>query len=186
MAFLTEDPNVPWVNQIPEISTDDPVLGGPGGAANNPHDALAKRTQYLKRLLEEVEAEILGMGDVQAHFNSATVHQATSEAIANRIVKRDGAGRFQVAAPAAPEDAANKSFVETAVSGAGGGGGGLSENDVNGLIDDAINDATTAVKGIVQLATNAETSTGTNATKAVTPAGMASAITTVIVNAAAI
>jgi len=192
MAFLANDPNVPWIAQIAEISTDDPVLGGPTGPANNPHQALAHRTAYLKRELERIESEILAMGPVQAHINSATGHSATSLPTPDRIALRDGAGRLRVASPAAPEDAANKDYVDGEIAGVSGA------DVTKQYVDDAIEsvlesvssfsvpDATISVKGKVQLATNAETATGTDATKVVTPAGYASAITTVIVNAAAI
>ena len=44
----------------------------------------------------------------------------------------------------------------------------------------SVENATTAVKGHVQLATNAETTTGTNTTKAVTPAGVKAALEALI------
>jgi hypothetical protein len=43
-----------------------------------------------------------------------------------------------------------------------------------GAVFGGVPDATSAIKGIVELATNAETLTGTDSTRAVTPAGMAS------------
>lgn len=51
--------------------------------------------------------------------------------------------------------------------------GGVSTLDGNGLVDGWISDATSSVKGKVRLATDVETLAGTDATKAVTPAGLA-------------
>lgn len=45
--------------------------------------------------------------------------------------------------------------------------------DANGKVDGWVTDATTSAKGKVQLATTTETLAGTDATKAVTPAGLA-------------
>lgn len=44
-------------------------------------------------------------------------------------------------------------------------------------INNTYQDATVSVKGVVELATNSETSTGTDTTRAVTPAGLASVLT---------
>lgn len=44
------------------------------------------------------------------------------------------------------------------------------------IINNTYQDATTSAKGIVELATNAETATGTDTTRAVTPAGLASVL----------
>lgn len=45
-----------------------------------------------------------------------------------------------------------------------------------GVVNNTYQDATTSQKGVVELATNAETSTGTDTTRAVTPAGLASVL----------
>lgn len=49
MANFTE--NAIW-EVVYQLATTDPVLGGPGGASNNPLQNLVNRTAYLKNLLE--------------------------------------------------------------------------------------------------------------------------------------
>ena len=51
-------------------------------------------------------------------------------------------------------------------------------SDWSDVISDSIPDASTTTKGIVELATNTETQTGTDANRAVTPAGLASVTAT--------
>jgi len=61
---------------------------------------------------------------------------------------------------------------------------GGTEIDAGDIID-AIPDATESVKGVVELASNAEVATGTDATLVVTPAGLASLLATLIASATA-
>lgn len=49
-------------------------------------------------------------------------------------------------------------------------------SDWGNAITDSISDATTTTKGVVELATNAETQAGTDTTRAVTPSGLASMV----------
>ena len=49
-----------------------------------------------------------------------------------------------------------------------------------GVVNNTYQDATITQKGVVELATNTETSTGTDATRAVTPAGLASVLTSYV------
>lgn len=65
-------------------------------------------------------------------------------------------------------------LIVTAVSGAGTSGDPYVVS--LGVVNNTYQDATTAVKGVVELATNSETSTGTDTTRAVTPAGLASVL----------
>ncbi len=109
---------------------------------------------------------------------------ASSAATANYVIQRDASGRAKVAAPAATDDIARKAEVDalsatvtplTRVINTTApltGGGDLSANRTL-----AINVATTAAVGAVQLATDAEASAGTVANKAATPTGVKAAMT---------
>lgn len=51
MGKLTE--LAQWEDDVYQIETSDPVLGGPEGVSNKPQKQLANRTQWLKKRLEE-------------------------------------------------------------------------------------------------------------------------------------
>lgn len=55
---------------------------------------------------------------VNAHSNITSAHSATAAAIPNRMLIRDGAGRAQVAVPAAAGDIATKGYVDDNTGGA--------------------------------------------------------------------
>ncbi len=109
---------------------------------------------------------------------------ASSAATANYVIQRDASGRAKVAAPAATDDIARKAEVDAlsatvtpltrmiSTTAPLTGGGDLSANRTL-----AINAATTAAIGAVQLATDAEASAGPVANKAVTPTGVKAAVT---------
>ncbi|EOZ4489058.1 tail fiber protein, partial [Salmonella enterica subsp. diarizonae] len=42
-----------WDEDVYQIETSDPVLGGPEGVSNRPQKQLANRTQWLKKRLED-------------------------------------------------------------------------------------------------------------------------------------
>ncbi|ECD4176999.1 tail fiber protein, partial [Salmonella enterica subsp. enterica serovar Napoli] len=42
-----------WDEDIYQIETSDPVVGGPDGVSNKPQKQLANRTQWLKKQLQE-------------------------------------------------------------------------------------------------------------------------------------
>lgn len=90
--------------------------------------------------------------DEWANAVGDALNDATDAATASVLVLRDASGRAKFASPSADSDAATKAYVD-------------------GVVPD---DASTSAKGIVELATNAETQTGTDGTRAVTPAGLAS------------
>jgi hypothetical protein len=56
--FLESNPNVEWPEYVPLIEREDPVIGGVGGIANNPHQALADRTEYLRTQVTLLDDEI--------------------------------------------------------------------------------------------------------------------------------
>ncbi|ECI5744480.1 tail fiber protein, partial [Salmonella enterica subsp. enterica] len=51
MGKLTE--LTQWEDDIYQLETSDPVLGGPDGVSNKPQKQLANRTQWLKQRLEQ-------------------------------------------------------------------------------------------------------------------------------------
>lgn len=54
---------IQYENEIYQIETDDPVLGGPEGVANLPHSQLANRTAYLKEAVDGVADEVADARD---------------------------------------------------------------------------------------------------------------------------
>jgi len=96
--YLISNPNAPWPAQIKEIEVGDPVLGGPDGTVNIPHQKLTDRTEYLKTTFT-------------IHVNATSgVHGATSAPTANKLIIRDGSGRAQVSAPSAANDIVNLAY----------------------------------------------------------------------------
>ncbi|EAM5969748.1 hypothetical protein EQV05_11275 [Salmonella enterica] len=58
MGKLTETEK--WEDEVYQIETSDPVLGGPDGVSNRPQKQLANRTQWLKKQLEEANNALAG------------------------------------------------------------------------------------------------------------------------------
>ncbi|ECR3286663.1 hypothetical protein F1A72_01000 [Salmonella enterica] len=58
MGKLTETEK--WEDEVYQIETSDPVLGGPDGVSNRPQKQLANRTQWLKKQLEEANIALTG------------------------------------------------------------------------------------------------------------------------------
>ncbi|ECK5020262.1 tail fiber protein [Salmonella enterica] len=58
MGKLTETEK--WEDEVYQIETSDPVLGGPDGVSNRPQKQLANRTQWLKKQLEETNIALAG------------------------------------------------------------------------------------------------------------------------------
>ncbi|EAY4676269.1 hypothetical protein NF98_03940 [Salmonella enterica subsp. enterica serovar Rubislaw] len=58
MGKLTETEK--WEDEVYQIETSDPVLGGPDGVSNRPQKQLANRTQWLKKQLEEANIALAG------------------------------------------------------------------------------------------------------------------------------
>ncbi|ENS4529918.1 tail fiber protein [Salmonella enterica] len=58
MGKLTETEK--WEDEVYQIETSDPVLGGPDGVSNRPQKQLANRTQWLKKQLEEANNALTG------------------------------------------------------------------------------------------------------------------------------
>jgi len=110
-TYLIDDPNADWAELVPEISTEDPVLGGPGEIVNAPHQKLADRTNYLDRVKAEKAA-------LTRHTDARAAHGATSavpETGKDTIISRDTNGKAQVATPAVndpPLTISNKKYVD--------------------------------------------------------------------------
>jgi hypothetical protein len=102
---LTIEPNVSWREYVPEIDTEDPVLGGKDGIVNRPHQVLAERTEWLKNNTPTLAA-------FDDHASQSAVHHATPSAVASRIIMRDKDGRAQINEPLDPADIANKGYVD--------------------------------------------------------------------------
>ncbi|MGF2651289.1 tail fiber protein [Serratia marcescens] len=58
MGKLTETEK--WEDEVYQIETSDPILGGPDGVSNRPQKQLANRTQWLKKQLEEANIALAG------------------------------------------------------------------------------------------------------------------------------
>ncbi|ECL8857177.1 hypothetical protein FTZ77_07960 [Salmonella enterica] len=58
MGKLTETEK--WEDEVYQIETSDPVLGGADGVSNRPQKQLANRTQWLKKQLEEANNALAG------------------------------------------------------------------------------------------------------------------------------
>src|SRR5690625_1099426 len=54
--------------------------------------------------------------ELEVHVDSSSVHGANPNAVANRIIIRDGAGRASIADPVAEDGITNKRFVESQVA----------------------------------------------------------------------
>lgn len=59
MANLSE--SATYDAGVIQIETTDPVLGGPGGIANRPHQALANRTAWLKAQVDALLADVAAL-----------------------------------------------------------------------------------------------------------------------------
>ena len=60
MANLQEV--VSWDAGVYQLETSDPVLGGPGGTSNKQAQALANRTAYLKKHMDDLEGGTTAAG----------------------------------------------------------------------------------------------------------------------------
>jgi hypothetical protein len=118
--FLIDDPNVDWPDRIPEIATEDPVLGGLNGPVNIPHQFLSNRILYLKRVLDGLEREVADLTPLLSHIADTAPHEATATPAPDRVILRDAAGRAQIAEPSANADISNKKYVDDAIAGISG------------------------------------------------------------------
>ncbi|EOF5071379.1 phage tail protein [Salmonella enterica] len=65
MGKLTE--TTQWEDDIYQLETSDPVLGGPDGVSNKPQKQLANRTQWLKQQLETTNSALANHAKSRNH-----------------------------------------------------------------------------------------------------------------------
>ncbi|EAA7438918.1 tail fiber protein [Salmonella enterica subsp. enterica serovar Glostrup] len=65
MGKLTE--TTQWEDDIYQLETSDPVLGGPDGVSNKPQKQLANRTQWLKQQLENTNSALANHAKSRNH-----------------------------------------------------------------------------------------------------------------------
>lgn len=68
-------------------------------------------------LVDAIDTAAAKKSDLDTHTTDEAAHGATSAATANKIVRRDAAGRFKAVAPAAADDVVIKSTLDAAISG---------------------------------------------------------------------
>ncbi|MNZ02353.1 Phage Tail Collar Domain protein [compost metagenome] len=91
MANLQEV--VSWETGIYQLETGDPVLGGPGGISNKQAQALANRTAYLKKHVDDLE------GGTRAAGKADKLSTARNIALAGDVTGQaafDGSGNITV------------------------------------------------------------------------------------------
>ena len=71
MANLQEV--VSWEAGIYQLETGDPVLGGPGGVSNKQGQALANRTAYLKKHVDDIEGGNTAAGKAEKLSTARTI-----------------------------------------------------------------------------------------------------------------
>lgn len=78
MAYLSEDSE--WTAGVTQIETTTPLLGGPGGPLNVPHEQLNKRIQYVKDKLKLAQDDIEGLKESldTAEQNIAALQQGVA------------------------------------------------------------------------------------------------------------
>ncbi|MGY4022080.1 gp53-like domain-containing protein [Aeromonas sobria] len=93
MANLQEV--VSWEAGIYQLETGDPVLGGPGGVSNKQGQALANRTAYLKRHMDDLEGGNTAAGKANKLSTARTI------ALAGDVTGQasfDGSGNISITA----------------------------------------------------------------------------------------
>ncbi|MEQ9937788.1 hypothetical protein ABRQ07_09210 [Pectobacterium polonicum] len=112
--------------KIPELQIDTDVLAGPDGPANFQAQALANRTKYLKRVLDAVSQELIGISQAvaaaQQSADASMKKSANGADIANATTFRTNIGLGSVAthdAQASSTDATLNRIMKLAASGEG-------------------------------------------------------------------
>ncbi|WP_218972401.1 gp53-like domain-containing protein [Aeromonas caviae] len=93
MANLQEV--VSWDAGVYQLETSDPVLGGPGGTSNKQAQALANRTAYLKRHMDDLEGGTTAAGKANKLTTARTI------AVAGDVTGQasfDGSGNISITA----------------------------------------------------------------------------------------
>lgn len=93
MANLQEV--VSWDAGVYQLETSDPVLGGPGGTSNKQAQALANRTAYLKKHMDDLEGGTTAAGKANKLTTARTI------AVAGDVTGQasfDGSGNISITA----------------------------------------------------------------------------------------
>ena len=109
------------------------------GAPNDPND-IARKLDVDNEAIERSNADL-------AHSSLTNAHNATSSALANRIIVRDSFGRAKINMPAAPDDIARKQDIDNEAA---------NRLSVDNLLTNLINNhiASTGVHGAAVSAVN--------------------------------
>ncbi|HJU70399.1 MAG TPA: hypothetical protein VJ603_00980 [Paucimonas sp.] len=197
MANVPESPI--WEEGVYQLEQSDPVLGGPGGIANRQAEQLANRTTYLKEQTEAASA------DLAAHEAAADPHAqyATKLSVAAQIAAliNSAPGALDTLNELAAALGNDPNFATTLTNSLAGKvavSDKASTAQAQAGIDDTVwmtpakvaqaivaltivvAAASETVAGKVELATNAETITGTDTVRATHPAGVKAAINAAI------
>ncbi|MGL6006996.1 gp53-like domain-containing protein [Aeromonas sobria] len=164
MANLQEV--VSWEAGIYQLETGDPVLGGPGGVSNKQGQALANRTAYLKKHVDDIEGGNTAAGKadkLSTARNIALAGDVTGQAVF------DGSGNITITATYKNSGVVAGTYRSVTV-------------DAKGNITAGSNPTTLAGYGITDAATKTELSavqTGVdNLGSGTTAAGKANKLTT--------
>ncbi|WP_440144453.1 gp53-like domain-containing protein [Aeromonas veronii] len=167
MANLQEV--VSWEAGIYQLETGDPVLGGPGGISNKQAQALANRTAYLKKHVDDIE------GGNTAAGKANKLSTARNIALAGDVTGQaafDGSGNITITATYKNSGVVAGTYRSVTVDAKGNITAGSNPTTLAGYgITDAVSStqyATEATRGIAPVATQAEVNAGTDDTKFVT------------------
>lgn len=158
MAALEETET--YEEHIYQLEITDPVIAGPNGISNLPLKQLASRTKFLKTIVDSI---IGGAFEAAKAIKLSTARKISLGGILSGYANFDGSADISL----------NASIADGALSIA-------KTNGLQAALDSKISslsDASQTVKGIIEIATNAEVQAGIDTTRAVTPAGLFSIFT---------
>lgn len=167
MANLQEV--VSWEAGVYQLETGDPVLGGPGGISNKQAQALANRTAYLKKHMDDIEGGNTAAGKAE---KLSTARQIALGGDVTGQASFDGSGNITITATYKNSGVVAGTYRSVTVDAKGNITAGANPTTLAGYgITDAVQStqyATEAQKGIAQVATQAEVNAGADDTKFVT------------------
>lgn len=123
MANVTEKPE--WATGVYQIETTDPVTGGPEGIANKPIKALANRTAYLKKMVDDagISTPTAIAAAILAHEEKADPHPVYAlraiKITAGTGLTGSGSLSGDITLKAKLSNAPNKTVTDTALNLAG-------------------------------------------------------------------
>ncbi|MES9901121.1 MAG: hypothetical protein ABW168_00395 [Sedimenticola sp.] len=149
-----------WDAGIYQLETTDAVLGGVNGPDNIQAKQLANRTLYLKNLIENINTA-----------QAVADHVAATDPHNQYLTTPEGDGRYLQSVPDAAAIAAQAITAHKAATDPHNQYLTTPEGDTRYL--QSVPTASTTAKGIVELATQAEALTGTDAARAITASRLA-------------